>query len=134
MKIRMSYVSNSSSSSFVVSYDEDAQEILISKNGTKIVYSVKELIDTIRNKIEIHSESTYMEREGSSVIYEYAQENYDENYVKRLKEFLDKNPEQCKAEFQIEYQDKYTKRMLLNLMNMGLIDVFADKYALRDDC
>ena len=36
MKIRTNYVSNSSSSSYIVSYDENAEEIIKSKNGTLI--------------------------------------------------------------------------------------------------
>ena len=134
MKVRNGYVSNSSSSSFIVSYDPNAKEILKSKNGTEIIYCPQDLIDEIDAKYEIHSESTMMERKGSAAIYEYAKEWWDEDSLKELKEFLDKNPEHHKAEFQIEYGDTRLKRMLINLMKMGLMDVFADEYDLRDDC
>jgi hypothetical protein len=134
MKIRSNYVSNSSSSSFIVSYDENAKEILISQNGTKIIYSVKDFIDEIDSKYEIHGDSTMMERKGADAIYNYAKEWWSEKDLKELKAFLDKNPEHHKAEFQIEYCDKRIKKQLLNLMKMGLIDVYADEYALRDDC
>lgn len=134
MKVRSNYVSNSSSSSFIVSYDPEAKEILTSKNGTKIVYSVKDLIDEIDNAYESHSECTMMNRKGSSTIYDYAKEWWDEDSLKELKEFLDKNPEHYKAEFQINYDDTRIKKKLLNLMKMELIDVLADEYALRNDC
>jgi hypothetical protein len=134
MKIRSNYVSNSSSSSFIVSYEPNAKEILVSKNGTKIVYSVEDLIDEIDNRIETHSESTYMLRKGSAAIYEYAEDWCSEDYIKELKDFLDKNPDYHKAEFQINYDDSHLKRKLLNLMKMGLVDVFASEYDLRDDC
>ena len=134
MKIRSNYVSNSSSSSFIVSYEPNAKEILVSKNGTKIVYSVEDLINEIDNRIETHSESTYMLRKGSAAIYEYAEDWWSEDDIKELKDFLDKNPDYHKAEFQINYDDSHLKRKLLNLMKMGLVDVFASEYDLRDDC
>ena len=134
MKIRTNYVSNSSSSSYIVSYDENAEEIIKSKNGTLIKIRPKDLIDEIEDKYETHSECTMMERKGSDAIYTYAKEWWDEESLKDLKEFLDKNPDYIKAEFQINYYDKKIKRELLNLMKMGLIDVYADEYALRDDC
>ena len=133
MKVRNGYVSNSSSSSFIVSYNPEAKEILKSKNGTEIIFCPKDLIDEIDDKYETHSECTMMTRKGADAIYEYAKEWWDENDLKELKEFLDKNPEYHKAEFQINYDDTRIKRKLLNLIKMGLMDVYASEYALRDD-
>ena len=134
MKVRSNYVSNSSSSSFIVSYNPEAKEILKSKNGTEIIFCPKDLIDEIDEKYETHSECTMMNRKGAATIYEYAKEWWDEDSLKELKEFLDKNPEHYKAEFQINYDDTRLKRKMLNLIKMGLMEVFADEYALRDDC
>jgi hypothetical protein len=134
MKMRINYVSNSSSSSFIVSYDKNAKEILKSKNGTEIIYVVQELINEIDEKYEIHSESTMMKRKGAKEIYEYAKEWWSEESLQELKKFLDKDPDYYKAEFQIEYCDRKIKKKLLTLYKMGLIEIFANEYDLRDDC
>jgi hypothetical protein len=110
MKIRTNYVSNSSSSSFIVSYDRNAKEILTSMNGTKIEIKPQFLIDELEKMYETHSECTMMIRQGSSAIYNDAKEWWDEECLKELKNFLDKNPEHCKAEFQINYDDKNIKK------------------------
>ena len=134
MKIRTNYVSNSSSSSFIISYDPEAKTILKSENGVEIVFSVREFVDEMESKYETHSESTYVERCGSAAIYEYAQEWWGEEELKELKAFLDKNPEYHKLDFQINYDDTHIKKWLLNLYKLGLVDVYADEYAMRDDC
>lgn len=134
MKIRSNYVSNSSSSSFIISYDPEAKEILKSKNGTEIIYSIKDFMDEMEYKYEVHSESTMLFEKGAKAIYDHAKEWWYDEDLKSLKEFLDKNPEHYKARLQIEYCDGRLKRYLLNLMKMGLVDVYADEYDLRDDC
>ena len=133
MKIRNGYVSNSSSSSFIISYDPNAKAILRSESGIEIEYTVRNFIEEMDKKYEIHSESTMIERTGSACIYEYAEEWCSQEYLKELKEFLDKNPEHHKMELQIEYSDTMMKSYLLNLYKLGLIDVFADEYAMRYD-
>jgi hypothetical protein len=133
MKIRANYVSNSSSSSYIISYDPDAKALLTSENGLTIEYKVSDFINEMRKKYEIHSESTMVEREGSDAIYSYAKEWWGEEELKDLKEFLDKNPEFHKMDLQIEYQDSLMKKMLLNLYKLNLIDVYAEEYAMRDD-
>jgi hypothetical protein len=134
MKIRLNYVSNSSSSSYIISYDPSAKSILKSENGIEIEYKVQDFINEMEKRYEIHSESTMIERCGSDTIYEYAEEWWDKEELKELKEFLDKNPEYHKMELQIEYSDTLMKHYLFNLYKLKLIDVYADEYAMRDDC
>ena len=134
MKVRTNYVSNSSSSSFIISYNPEAKTILTSPNGIEIEYKVKDFIQLLEKQNDWCGEATQIEREGSSCIYEYAKEWWDEENLKDLKEFLDKNPEQYKMELRINYYDKNIKKNLLNLNKLGLVDVYADEYAMRDDC
>ena len=134
MKIRINYVSNSSSSSYVISYKENAIAILKSENGIEIEYKVSDFIREMEEKYETHSESTYVVCFGSKEIYEEAKEWWDAEDLKELKEFLDKNPDEKKMKLQINYRDNFMKKTLLNLYKLGLIDVFADEYDLRDDC
>ena len=133
MKVRSGYVSNSSSSSFLISYKEGAGEILKSANGTEINYSVEALLGEIRGRYEIHSDSTMLEAEGTASVLDYIQDNYCDDTVKEMKEFIDKYPNENKALLQIEYGDKFIKKMLLNLIHMGLVHVWADEYDLRDE-
>ena len=133
MKIRNGYVSNSSSSSFIISYNPDAKVLLRSESGIEIEYRVRDFIEEMDKKYEIHSESTMIERTGSACIYEYAKEWWEEEQLKELKEFLDKNPDYHKMELQIEYGDRMMKTYLLNLYKLGLVDVYADEYAMRND-
>ena len=50
MKIRNGYVSNSSSSSFIISYDPDAKAILRSESGIEIEYTVRNFIEEMDKK------------------------------------------------------------------------------------
>lgn len=134
MKIRTNYVSNSSSSSFIISYNPEAKTILKSDNGVEIEFKVIDFINEIRNKYEDYGECTMINREGSDSIYSYNAEWWEEGAVKELKDFLDKNPQDYKIELQISYNDKFIKKTLLNLHKLGLVDVLADEYAMRDDC
>lgn len=133
MKIRSGYVSNSSSSSFLISYKDGAGEILKSANGTEIKYGIDALLDEIRGRYEIHSDSTMLEAEGTASVWDYIQDHYCDDTVKEMKEFIDKYPNENKALLQIEYGDKFIKKMLLNLIHMGLVKVWADEYDLRDE-
>lgn len=133
MKIRNGYVSNSSSSSFLISYKDGAGEILKSANGTEIKYSVESLLEEIRKRYEIHSDSTMMEAEGTASVLNYIQDHYCNDTVREMKKFIDKYPDENKALFQIEYGDKFIKKTLLNLIHMGLVKVWADEYDLRDE-
>lgn len=135
MKYRVCFVSNSSSSSFIISFDESAKETLISQNGAKVIYAVADFIREMRKKYETYGESTHVEAEGKESIYEYiknAYGNYDKDFVDRVGEFLDKYPEQEKMLLQIEYTDSLMRRMLLNLIHMGLVNVLEDKYAMEE--
>lgn len=134
MKVRAGYVSNSSSSSFIISYNPEAKTILKSDNGVEIEFRVIDFINEIRNKYDDYGECTMINREGSDSIYSYNAEWWEEETVKELKNFLDKNPQDYKMELQINYNDKFIKKTLLNLHKLGLIDVLADEYAMRDDC
>ena len=133
MKLRTNYVSNSSSSSFIVSYQPD-KKIILKHKENEIEFNVKDFMNEIESKYESHSECTMMLEKGAKAIYEEAKEWWDEDDLKQLKIFLDKNPDDLKVHFQINYDDTRIKKKLLNLMKMGLIDVLADEYALRNDC
>lgn len=133
MKIRNGFVSNSSSSSFLISFKDGAYEILKSANGTEIKFGIDDLLDEIRKRYEIHSDSTILEAEGTASVWNYIQDKYCDDTVKEMKEFIDKYPEENKALIQIEYGDKFIKKALLNLIHIGLVHVLADEYDLRDE-
>ena len=133
MKIRECYVSNSSSSSFIISYDPESKAILRSDNGVEIVCFTKDFIREMDSKNDIHGESSCIERAGYEDIYEYAKEWWEEKELKELKNFLDKNPNNHKLEIQISYDDSYLKRWMLSLYKLGLLDVYAEEDDLTED-
>lgn len=136
MKIRTNYVSNSSSSSFIISYNPDAKIKLTSENDKTIDFNIKDFINEIDSKYETHSECTLMLEKGAKAIYEYAEEWWDENELKRLKDFLDENPEDHKIHFQINYDDTFIRKYFIMLVELGIVKIFTDEdteYDLRKD-
>ena len=135
MKIRSNYVSNSSSSSFIISYNPE-KKFIMECNNRKIEFNVKDFINEIDSKYETHSECTMMLEKGAKYIYEEAKLWWDEDELKKLKMFLDKNPDDYKVHLQVNYDDVFIRKYLISLIKLGIVEIFENEYTeydLRED-
>lgn len=137
MKQRTGYVSNSSSSSYIIAYENNASETIVSKNGTKIVFSVDTFIKWVEKQSWrcTCSDDTEIHSQDIDEIISIAEEDkkYNEDYYKEKMDFLMKNKGKNFVDFDIAYSDVEIKQYLLTLIKLGLLEVFADESALKED-
>lgn len=137
MKQRTGFVSNSSSSSYIIAYENNASETIVSKNGTKIVFSVDAFIKWVEKQSWrcTCSDDTEIHSRDIDEIISIAEEDkkYNEDYYKEKMDFLMKNKEKNFVDFDIAYSDVEIKQYLLTLIKLGLLEVFADESALKED-
>lgn len=124
MKIRASYVSNSSSSSFIVLYNAGNVEFK-SDNGAKFIFSVPKMIRFIENKNVYASEQTEIMANGKENILEYLKDSgymTKEELAEYEKMLTDVNYKNC-IMFHVSYHDNETMMFLRAMIDSGKVKV-----------
>ena len=133
MRTRKGYVSNSSSSSFVVMYNDKAKlRIGPCKKGAKAseqaYFTVKDFIDMIDRSPDYCSERTELVADGIDNVKSYLTEKdsygfqrYDEEYSWKMLEKIGSNSGKYgeAAIFRIEYGDKLARKFLDAFVKAG---------------
>lgn len=135
MKLRIGFVSNSSSSSFIIAFDYADTKTVKLEDGSTLTFDVQTFIDAMKAKWEIHSESTFIREETEQVILEHT-DYWEKEAVEELKKFFKKNQGKEFIDLQIEYQDHATRKWFNLLRKVGLIDFFdyfGDEYLKEDE-
>jgi len=125
MKIRTNYVSNSSSSSFIIAYNDKKVEFK-SENGGVIRFSPHDFYSYLDSLHSNYSDSTQLDAVGKdNVLYMINDwstwsSSSEDNY-KDLKELIKKSHEDYMIMFSISYHDKLSMILLNALLSDGAI-------------
>lgn len=115
MKVRSGYVSNSSSSSFIIAYKEDA-ELKLGRSGKSI--TMRDFIDAVeRSTRDWSSDETQLVAYGEENVVEREQERWSYDDSKEMLDGLGKFIEKHRkkgvefATVKISYHDKFTRTL-----------------------
>ena len=130
MKTRSDYVSNSSSSSFILMYNDDSKMVMGGRRcgSPKVDFTVADLIGFIEHSPNYCSECTEVVANGIENVESYLTErdpygysNYDEEYssgiLKKMQSFKDKYNEAMII--RVEYDDKIARKLIEAFINSG---------------
>ena len=124
MKIRTNYVSNSSSSSYVIYVKDRKANIPMPNHVMGIDFDM--FITAVESYRNYHSESTEVTRYGAAEILEtYLEWNiFEDNpqYVEKLKELSAEHNDDV-YDIQIEYCDHLNRLLLCELIKMGAVEL-----------
>ncbi|MFA6889890.1 MAG: hypothetical protein WCQ80_02580 [Bacilli bacterium] len=125
MKTRIGYVSNSSSSSFIIAYNDKKIEFK-SEHGGVISLSPHDFYFYINSLSNSFGDATEIEAVGKdnvlSSINSWSEwSNSGEDYNKDLKELIKKSPEDYITMFSISYHDALPMMLLKALLSDGAI-------------
>ena len=126
MKIRSNYVSNSSSSSYIIVYDEDA-----SIKMKDFEWSVQDLIDYIENiSHDWSSECTQIKAIGKESSIEFIKDRWsDDEYSREIIKKIEKSKKNGAAILNISYHDPVTKKLFDWLKNRKKIKLITEEEA-----
>lgn len=126
MKIRKGYVSNSSSSSFIIAYNDKKVEFK-SENGGVIRFGPHDFYDHLQSCSGSNSESTQLEANGKdnilSAINDWSSYSVSDgkDYYKDLKESIKNSDEENIIMFDIGYHDELSMVFLKALLGDGAV-------------
>ena len=119
MKIRNGYVSNSSSSSFIISYKRG--------DGIKIKgleFSVEQFIQMVNQFPYCRSDSTRVFHYNKEQILDYRKDWYSEEQYERLRDLLKEEVEYI--QLIISYHDKFTYKLMKFLQDRKKLKILEE--------
>ena len=136
MKVRSGYVSNSSSSSFIVMYNDDSRLLMKpSKTGKGKRKPAKELSFKFDEFLELAdrynhdiSEDTCVKADGYESVKDYLTDSdgygytrFDIEYAQKIVDLLEKNHNEYEeaAYIQVAYSDKFVRNLLKLFIDSG---------------
>ena len=126
MKIRSNYVSNSSSSSYIIVYDEDA-----SIKMKDFEWYVQDFIDYMENiSHDWSSECTQVKAIGKESSIEFIKDRWsDDEYYREIIKKIEKSKKNGAAVLNISYHDPVTKKLFDWLKSRKKIEVINEEEA-----
>lgn len=132
MKIRNSYVSNSSSSSYIIAYDKDAE---LKFSDCEISFTMDDFMDFIdRQTRNWSSDETCISANGDENVYDYEKSRLsgydideDKKYMDELEKFMDDNKGREFSVIRISYHDDFVKKMYNAFKSTGKIVEFREQ-------
>lgn len=132
MKTRHGFVSNSSSSSFVFAYDENAELKMDNGSSSFTMDDFREVIDRMNR--DWSSDSTCIVADGKENVLDYEKEHlsgYDEDedrkYMDSLESFIDSHDGMDVSTIRISYHDKLARKMYDAFKASGMIVEFKEQ-------
>jgi len=134
MKLRTGFVSNSSSSSFLVMYNEDSRLVLKSPRARKgrhvedVAFRFEDFLRLAEAHDSCDTESTCVKADGYDSVMDYLTEtgsfglySFDESYVEKTTKMLRSNHRKFAeaAYIQIVYSDKMVRKILKAFVDSG---------------
>ena len=130
MKTRSGYVSNSSSSSFIVMYNNDSKMVMKGrkKGSPSVDFTIQDFIDLIEHSPNYRSDCTEIIADGIENVESYLTEKdysgysrYDKEYANKIIEKMNANKDKYNeaAIFRVEYDDKFVRKLLEAFINSG---------------
>lgn len=130
MKVRLNYVSNSSSSSFVLMYRDDSRIALDKRSGSRFVcdFTVNDLLEIINRSNACCSDHTEIVVDGYDDVKsyltekdEYGYSNYDEEHSDAILKKLEQNRNDYPDAMvlSIEYHDKVVEKIVNAFIESG---------------
>jgi len=116
MKVRTNYVSNSSSSSFVFAYDNDAALKVKGRKNAEKVLTIDDFFDLVEAKGNNWcSDGTEIVARGRDNVIDYFDDketwSYSEDYAKEMLEKVKKCKRGNVAVIRMEYDDRITRKL-----------------------
>jgi hypothetical protein len=130
MRVRSGYVSNSSSSSFILMYRDDSKIALDERSGNQFAcdFTVNDLLDIINRLNTCCSECTEIVVDGYENVESYLTKknecgysNYDEEYSNAILKKMEQNRNNYPDAMvlSIEYRDKAVKKIVNAFIKSG---------------
>ncbi len=133
MKSRMGYVSNSSSSSFIIMYNDDSKLLMHGrgkKTSVEFEFTIGDMLDVVEHSPDYHSDSTQLVADGMENVIDYVTEKdysgysrYDEKYSDAIMKKINANKDKYSeaAILRVEYSDKLVRNLLEAFIKSGEI-------------
>ena len=125
-------MSNSSSSSFVIAYDEDAELKFVECDMSFTVEDFMDFID--RSTRDWSSDETCVSANGEENVYDYEKSRLsgydideDRKYMKELEEFMESNKGKEFSVIRISYHDDFVRKMYNAFKSTGKIVEFNEQ-------
>lgn len=130
MKTRNGYVSNSSSSSFIVMYNDGSKLVMKgSKRGSKkFDFTIQDFIDMVEHSPDYSSDCTGIVADGIENVESYLTEkdsygcsNCDEEWSKEILDRMSRNRDKFSEAMivRVAYDDKFVRKMLEAFLSSG---------------